>query len=97
MKEAPRRTWDTGMVRPYRPAPPDFREVYIRLGQGKEIEEHYRTNYRCVARWIEQNGADELRAERAKVSGGFVRPGQRSKRYVLGMTLTAVKPRPSNK
>ena len=87
------RVWDTGTVRPYRPVPPDFREVYLRMGQGKEIEEHYRTNWRVIRRWIEEEGGDDLRAERAKVSGGFVRPNQRAKRYVMGRTLTAVKHR----
>lgn len=75
------------MVRPYRPAPLDFRDVFLSLGWGKEIIEHYRTNYRCIRRWVEECGGDELRAERARVSGGFVRPGQRSKRYVMGRTL----------
>lgn len=90
---APIRRWDTGTIRPYRPIPPDFRAVYLRMGQGKEIEEHYRTNWRVIRRWIEEGGGEELRAERAKVSGGFVRPNQRAKRYVLGRTLTAVKRR----
>jgi hypothetical protein len=81
------------MVRPYRPLPGDFRVVFLRLGWGKEIEEHYRTNYRCIARWVEEAGGEDLRVERAKLSGGFVRPLQRSKRYIRGLTLTAVKPR----
>lgn len=79
---------DTGMIRPYRPAPADFREVFIRLGWGGGIEEHYRTNYRIIARWIEECGGDQLRAERAKVGGRGLRPGNRSKRYAL----TAVTP-----
>lgn len=85
-----RRLWDTGLVRPYRPIPDDFHVTFIAMGQGKEIEEHYRTNWRCIRRWIEECGGHELRVERAKVSGGFVRPNQRAKRYVMGRTLTAV-------
>lgn len=86
-----------GATRPYRPLPSDFREIFLRLGQSKEIEEHYRTNWRVIRRWIEEAGGDELRAERYLVSGGFARPGKRSegraKRYVLGKTLSAVRRR----
>lgn len=88
---APRRTWDTGLVRPYREPPCDFRELFLRFGQSKELEEHYRTNWRVIRRWIEVSGGDELRAERARVAGTTLRPGLRRRRYVLGMTLTAVK------
>ena len=88
----PERKWDTGTIRPYRPCPSDFREVFLQLGQSKAIEEHYRTNWRVVIRWINECGGDELRAERCKISGGPARPNQRSKRYMLGRTLTAVKP-----
>ncbi|MXP42969.1 hypothetical protein [Allopontixanthobacter sediminis] len=87
------RKWDTGLIRPYRPCPPDFAERYIEIGQGKEIEEHYRTNWRIICRWIEEAGGDALRAKRHKVSGGFARPNKRAKRYVLGKTLTAVRAR----
>lgn len=86
----PERKWDTGTVRPYRPCPSDFRETFLRLGQSKAIEEHYRTNWRVIIRWINESGGDSLRAERCLVSGGPERPNQRSKRYVLGRTLTAV-------
>lgn len=87
--QPPRRTWDTGMIRPYRPAPADFREVYVRMGWDG-IEDHYRANYRCIARWIEECGGDELRAARSAVTGIPMRKHNRSKRYVLGRTLTAV-------
>lgn len=83
----PKRTWDTGMVRRYRPMPRDFREVYLRLGWDKAIEEHYRTNYRCIARWIEEAGGDTLRAARSAISGHPHAPHRRSKRYILGRTL----------
>ena len=59
------------------------------MGQSKEIEEHYRTNWRIICRWIDECGGDALRAERYAVSGGFARPNKRgrAKRYVLGQTL----------
>lgn len=82
-----RRKWDTGLVRPYRPAPADFRETYLRIGWDG-IEEHYRTNSRCIARWIEECGGDELRLARARITGQQLRPRRRSKRaklYVLGL------------
>lgn len=84
------RKWDTGAVRPMRPCPADFREVYLRLGQDKAIEEHYRANWRCIARWIEESGGDALRAERSRITGSPLKPGRRSgvaKRYVLGRRL----------
>lgn len=78
---------DTGLKRPYRPLPFDFRETFLRLGQSKEIEEHYRTNWRVIRRWIEEAGGEELRAARRAVSGGTARPKLRSKaaRYVMGV------------
>lgn len=30
------------------------------------IAEHYATNWRCIARWIDESGGDELRAARAE-------------------------------
>jgi hypothetical protein len=75
-----RRRWDTGTIKPMRPLPSDFRAVFLRLGQTKEIEEHYRTNWRVIRRWIDEAGGDELRAARARVSGGFVRPHLRGPR-----------------
>ena len=81
-----RRKPDTGLVRPYRPLPADFRETYLRLGQDKSIEEHYRTNWRVIRRWIEEAGGDELRNARSAVTGSKTKPGLRSKasRYVMG-------------
>lgn len=81
---------DTGLVRPYRPCPKDFRERFLEMGWDG-IDEHYNTNWRCIRRWIEESGGEELRAERRLRSGGTARPRLRSKRYVLGRTLTAVK------
>jgi hypothetical protein len=93
MEQPKRRVWDTGMIRPYRAAPADFREVYLRLGQDKAIEEHFRTNWRCITRWIEECGGDELREARAAITGAKLKPHRRSKRYVMGRTLTAVSER----
>lgn len=78
---------DTGLQRPYRDLPGDFREVFLRLGQSKEIEEHYRTNWRVIRRWIEEAGGDELRAARAEITGCALHPRRRSsvaRAYVLG-------------
>lgn len=58
------RTNDTGLVRPYRPKPADFRERYIEMGWDG-IDEHYQTNWRVIRRWILEEGASELRADRA--------------------------------
>lgn len=82
------RRHDTGLVRPYRPCPDDFRDRFLEMGQSKEIEEHYRTNWRVIFRWIELSGGEVLRAERRERSGGTARPMRRAKRYVLGLTLT---------
>lgn len=86
------RPHDTGMVRPYRPCPSDFRETFLELGWDG-IDEHYHTNWRVIRRWIEEAGGEKLRAERRELSGGTARPTLRAKRFVLGRTLTAVKPR----
>lgn len=76
---------------PYRPCPPDFREVFLRLGQSKEIEDYYRTNWRVIRRWIEEAGGEELRAARRAITGAGPRPTlraeSRARRYVLGRTL----------
>lgn len=54
-----KRTPDTGLLRPYRPKPIDFREVYVRMG-WEGLDEHYRTNWRCIRRWVfEQIEEDE--------------------------------------
>ena len=58
------RPHDTGLVRPMRPCPGDFAERFEELG-WEGIEEHYRTNWRVIRRWIDECGRDELRAARA--------------------------------
>jgi hypothetical protein len=87
----PKRKWDTGMIRPYRPVPAGFREAYLRLGYSKELREEFRTNDRCLARWIEECGGEVLRQERSAITGSALKPHRRSKRYVMGRTLTAVR------
>jgi hypothetical protein len=88
---------DTGCIRPYRHAPADFVQVYLQLGQDKAIEEHFRTNWRCITRWIEECGGDDLRAQRAAITGAKLKPHRRSghaRRYVLGLRLGKI-PAPS--
>jgi hypothetical protein len=85
---------DTGLIKPYREKPADFREMYLILGWGS-IAEHYRTNWRVIRRWMIEEGRDSLRAERrAVVKAEYLEPGMeaeginRRKRYVLGRTLS---------
>ena len=84
---------DTGLIKPYRRCPADFREVYLRLGWDRAIEEHYNTNWRCIRRWIEEAGGDELRAERARITGIPFRPRRSdvARRYVLGLRLRSLR------
>jgi hypothetical protein len=89
------RRWDTGLERPYRDPPADFRDRYLEMGWDG-IDEHYRTNWRVIRRWIEDCGGDELRRARAELTGSVLRPHRRSertKRYVLGRTLRRVEVR----
>lgn len=81
------RKHDTGLEKPYRPKPADFRETYIRMGWDG-LDEHYNTNWRCIRRWIEEEGREFLRVARAE----YVRAQRknRRKRYVMGRTMTAV-------
>lgn len=83
------RPHDTGLVRPYRPCPADFVARFMEFGQSKEIEEHYRTNWRVIRRWIEESGGDKLRAARFAIAGAKTGGALRSttRRYVLGRTL----------
>lgn len=91
---------DTGLIRPRRPCPRDFRETYIAMGWDG-IVDHYRTNWRVIRRWIAEAGGDELRAARkaaVKAHGPrylhAVAPescpaDNRRRRYVMGQTLTS--------
>ncbi len=54
---------DTGLVRPYRPKPDNFRETYIRMGWDG-IDEHFHTNWRCIRRWIMEEIEDDEAAGR---------------------------------
>ncbi len=73
------------MTKPYRVLPTDFAQSFILMG-WTEIEEHYRTNYRCVGRWIRQAGDDVLRWERRFVTGRRTRPELHSHRYADAFT-----------
>lgn len=66
-----------GNIRPYRPCPRDFREVYLEMGWDG-IEDHYHASWRCIRRWIDECGGEELREARRLVSGGTARPKLRS-------------------
>lgn len=73
------RKHDTGLQKPLRPCPADFREMFLELGWGNgSLAEHYRTNWRVIRRWIEESGGELLRAERRAISGGTARPSLRS-------------------
>lgn len=89
---ASKRRPDTGLIRPYRPKPADFREVYIAIGWDG-IEDHYQTNWRVIRRWIDEEGREGLVAARAEYVAQERRECQarrreRARRYVLGRTLT---------
>lgn len=77
---------DTGLIQPYRPCPKDFRDTFLRMGWDG-IDEHYRTNWRVIRRWIEESGGEDLRRARAEITGSQLRPKRRSaiaKLYVQG-------------
>lgn len=57
---------ETGLVRPYRAKPADFRDRYLEMGWDG-IEDHYATNWRVIRRWILEEGREQLRADRAAV------------------------------
>ena len=76
-----KRKWDTGLVRPYRLKPDDFRQTYIEMGWDG-ICDHYRTNWRVIRRWIDEEGREGLKRERAQflVNNGvnFLHTGTRT-------------------
>lgn len=59
----------SGTCRRIRPVPRDFAEMFVRLGWGRGITEHYGCNDRSITRWIEECGGDKLRAKRSAVTG----------------------------
>jgi hypothetical protein len=95
------RMHDSGLIRPNRPCPKDFREKFIELGWGG-IGVHYHASWRCIRRWVLECGRDELKKERAAYVGRngrealhVSRVGEcladrqaRRRRNVMGQTLT---------
>jgi hypothetical protein len=75
----PYRDYRGGTRKPMRPCPPDFREMFLRYGWDRAIEEHYRANWRVILRWIEESGGEELREARAAISGRPMAPHRRSR------------------
>lgn len=47
---------------PRREKPADFREQFIRLGW--DCVDHYSTSWKVVARWLDEEGRDEVKADR---------------------------------
>jgi hypothetical protein len=88
MEETRIRKPDTGLVRPYRPKPHDFREVYIRIGWS-EIVDHYQTNWRCARRWIDEEGRESLKQARAEHVRTERIKRTNEGRYYIGKRLTA--------
>src|SRR5690242_10125088 len=72
------RAHDTGLIRPYRPLPSDLRDRFLEMGQSKELEWHYATNWRVIRRWLEEAGGEDLRAARRAVCGSSARPRLRA-------------------
>jgi hypothetical protein len=53
-----------GRLRPYRLCPADLRETYILIG-WEHICDHYHAHWSTVARWNDETGRSQLRADRA--------------------------------
>jgi len=80
MAARPPRRNDTGLVRPYRPKPDDFRDRYIEMGWDG-LDEHYRCNWRCIRRWIMEEGREQLRAARAAAVAAAHRDRRNARTY----------------
>lgn len=52
--------------KPWRHAPDDFREMFLEMGWDG-LEEHYRTTWRTIRRWIDDCGGEQLRLDRRAV------------------------------
>jgi hypothetical protein len=52
-------------TKPHRERPADFRAAYIALGWDG-VTHRYRTNWRVIRRWVDEEGRDELAAARAQ-------------------------------
>lgn len=61
----------------YRPKPRDFRAVFIELGWG--VKDHYGARCTIILRWLQEEGREQLLAERAR----HLR-NRRAKNYVMG-------------
>ena len=99
-RRADGRAHDTGLIKPNRPCPADFRERFIEFG-WEGICAHYRANWRCIRRWIDETGRKQLVQERAEHvqrngrnrlhvtgHGECLADRQRKRRrYVMGQTL----------
>jgi hypothetical protein len=72
-----------GLIKPYRPCPADFRERYLEMGWDG-IEDHYRTGWLLIRRWIDESGGEELRAARRAITGSAPKPKLRSQFRVDG-------------
>jgi len=78
-----------GTVRPYRPKPSNFREVYLQIGWDG-IEDYFGTNWRVIRRWIEEEGKEQLKADRAAhVESKRAQARKRRKNYIMGRRLSA--------
>lgn len=69
---------DTGLIRPYRDRPADFDAVFVEMGWDG-IDEHYRTNWRCIRRWVDAGGDALAEARRDRTGYGqrkAIRKGQ---------------------
>lgn len=47
---------------PLREKPADFREQFVRLGW--DTVDHYSTSWKVVARWLDEEGRDAVKADR---------------------------------
>lgn len=85
----PERDYRAGTRRPYRPAPPDFADVFVHQhGWGRAIEDHFHVSTRTVHRWIDECGGEELRRRRREVTG---RPPRHYLRTRLPTFATAIR------
>ncbi|MEI5687748.1 hypothetical protein [Sphingomonas kyungheensis] len=79
-----------GTRRPYRPAPIDFRETFIRIGWEDEIMEIYHASSTVIKRWIDECGGDELLDARSQVSGVRHQPQRRTKMLTYSEAVAAL-------
>ncbi len=75
---------EDGLQKPRRPKPRDFRDRYIEMGWDRALEDHYRCNWRCIRRWILEEGQQELKAARANY---VHQQRHRRRRHVMDRTV----------